>query len=211
MSLVRCSNVETGVAQTILTWSHTYCLCHTNCLSCLFFTLFAKQNKVNKQWNNSLRKQTVSFSRWLPLLYTTITVIVPAISWICMYSVVCYMCSCFNHNRLCLEWINSLSVPSFCAFFCFLPLPLLFGHPLIRFDCLCSCQPYMGKCPSLLLSLSFFVYVFFSVIIDIPFTFHTKRSRKVIISFTCTVHSWPGAMKYYRLNRSRDNKPFLCT
>lgn len=124
------------------------------CLSLFFFLLLVLHTfwKAGQGQQNAGRLNTQKagwiFSRWLPLPCVTITAIVPVVSWMCMYSEACHMCGTTT-VWLCLEWINSQSLPSFCAFLCYLPLPVLFGHLLIRFACQCKNKnhPYMGKCP----------------------------------------------------------------
>lgn len=55
-----------------------------HCLCCPFFTLSAKQNRVNKPWGNSkVREQIVSFHADFNFLYI-VSLIVLAVSWMCV-------------------------------------------------------------------------------------------------------------------------------
>lgn len=178
MGLVRFSNVETGVSQTILTWSHTFCLRREqHCLYCSYFTLF---------WKAEQGQQTNSdciFSRWLPQLplrYNNIIVLV--ISWLCMYSEACYVRSFLDHNSWTVFGVNKLTVTSklLCFPLCDLPLPVLFGHPLIRSACRCS---YQSRTSHIWGNALFSRNVFSSIILVIPSTFRTKRSTTAIEPF----------------------------
>lgn len=166
IGLVGRSHVESGVARARkkkpkdpLTWSNTCCLCRMHCLCCSFFALSAKQDRVNKPRGNSkVREQIVSFHTDFNFLYT-LSVIVLAVSWMCVYSEACRMCGRFSRNSLPLFGGNKSTVSRRTVrlhlFYHLLPVPL--GHPLIRFACWCICQlkngAYMGNCPFLFHSL----------------------------------------------------------
>lgn len=185
--------------KTFLTWSHIS-------VSAVFLLLYWFYRTRSTNWGLT---QWSENKHWPPPAYNNsyCYIILLFHGRVCTVRYVTCIAALTTTVRLCLEWTNLLSVPGFCAFFCYLPLPVLFGHPLIRFMQLpVKTKPYMGKCPLLSLSdLSLSRNVISSIILDIPATFHTKRSTTVIehLFFTWASHSWPVAMKYCRLNRSR--------
>lgn len=137
--------METGVAQSILTWSHTFCLGHERCFHCSIFALFfckAEQGQQTETLNT--HRADCIFSRRLPLPQAAITVIVPGVLWIYVYSEACYSmcCSLLYHNSLTVFGMNQPTAGSRLSRWalCDPPLPVLFGHPLIQFPCRCSCQ-----------------------------------------------------------------------
>lgn len=176
---------------TPLAWRNTFCCMH--CLCCSFFKLSAKQNRVNKPWGNSkVREQIVSFHADFNFLYT-ISVIVLAVSWMCVYSEACHMCGCFNRNSLTLSGGNKSTISRRLVhlhlFYHRPPAPL--GHPLIRFACWCICQLKTGPIWGIVLFFSTLLandrpFIFLSV----GFTFHPKRWPAVdhFLKFTCATH-----------------------
>lgn len=79
--------------------------------------------------------------------------------FMCVYSVACYMCCRSNRSSLTVFGVNKHTVTSKLLSFPlrYPPLPVLFGHPLIRSACRCSCQSrtnhIWGKYPFVSLSL----------------------------------------------------------
>lgn len=131
-------------------------------MACSSHSFFAKRNNINTLWAQSLLRITDwIFLSWLPLPHTTITVIVPAISWMWMYSERCYMYSRCNHNCLTVFRVNQLTVnfTLLCFPLCYPLLPVLVGDPLIHFVCQSSLSgaSHIWEIP---LSLSHYLYVY---------------------------------------------------
>lgn len=189
---------------TPLAWSNTCCLGRMHCLCCSFFTLSAKQNRVNKPRGNwKVREQIVSFHTDFNFLYT-VSVIVLAVSWMCVYSEACHICGRFNRNSLTLFGGNKSTVGRRLVrlhlFYRRLPVPL--GHPLIRFACWCISQLKTGPIWGIVL---FFSTLLANVhpslhllLLSVGFTFHPKRWPAVdhFLKFTCASHGRLEAINY---------------